>query len=77
MEQVSSALLERFFSEGKTFSQVQEELLKLFPGQRGFSIISIKRFCKKHGISPRLSQQTVQTLVSDAVEEVRNVIQAF
>jgi len=74
MEQVPPALLERFFSNGKTFSKVQEELKKLFPGQRGFSIISIKRFCRKHGISPRLSRESLQTAVSEAVDEVRKYI---
>jgi len=75
MEQVPPALLERFFFlTERLFSKVQEELKKLFPGQRGFSIISIKRFCRKHGISPRLSRESLQTAVSEAVDEVRKYI---
>ena len=43
---------------------------KQYPGERGFSVPSIKPFSSKNGISSRISTQFVSSLVSGAVKEV-------
>jgi len=70
MDQIEPEFVENLFSEGKTYKEVQLVLQNLFPGERGFSIISIKRYCHKHALSPRVQRQAVQEMVSQSVEEV-------
>ena len=61
------------FLEQKTYEDVKAILQDMFPGEEGFSTISIKRFCRKYGISPRVQQNRVQEMVSQSVEEVNTV----
>ena len=50
--------------EQKKYEDVKAILQDMLPGERGFSTISIKRFCRKYGISPRIQQNRVQEMVS-------------
>ena len=45
----------------------------MFPGEKGFSTILIKHFCRKYGITPRVQQNQVREMVSQSVEEVTTV----
>ena len=59
--------------EQKTYEDVKAILHDMFPGERGFSAISIKRFCQKYGILQRAQQNRVQEMLSQSVEEVTTV----
>ena len=58
------------FKRGFTYQQVSDELKERYPGKRTFSVISIKRFYSKNGISSCISNYFVSSLVSAAVKEV-------
>ena len=62
------------FLEQKTYEDIKAVLQDMFPGERGFLTISIKCFCQKHGISPRVQQNRVQEMISQSVEEVTTVL---
>ena len=53
--------------EQKKYEDVKAILQDMLPGERGFLTISIKRFCRKYGISPRIQQNRVQEMVSLSV----------
>ena len=59
-----------FFSQKKTYDEISKILQLRYPGERGFSVKSVKRFCKNHGISPRISQNHIEQIVANAVDEV-------
>lgn len=56
----------------KTHAQVAEELQDAFPGERGFSTRSVRRFCDRHDIHSRsqLSEQQIDTAVASAISKV-------
>ena len=70
---VTPEFIAGLFLEQKTYEDVKAILQDMFPGERGFSTISIKRFCQKYGISPRVQQNRVQEMVSQSVEGVTTV----
>ena len=75
MENVERSLIERFFEEGKTYEQIKNILQDFYPGERGFSVISIKRYCRKHNLSPRTDEKYIDEIVAEAVDEVN--LQSF
>jgi len=70
MNGIDPVELENFFKERKTYEDIRIILQGRYPGERGFSTKSIKRFCKKNGLSPRISQTFVDNIVSNGVEQV-------
>lgn len=58
------AVCELIENENKTFEEVSEILQSIFPNERGFSIKSVKRFCKGHTISRR------QQIEDDDLDEI-------
>ena len=70
MERLDANEIVQFFKQKKTYEEISILLQNRFPGQKGFSVTSIKRFCKNHGISPRVSSNYVEEVVGAAVEEV-------
>ena len=59
-------------AEGKSYREISECLHTMFPGYRGFSDRSIRRFCEKRGIhrSARLKGSDLNRVVATAVKEV-------
>ncbi|XP_066930020.1 uncharacterized protein [Clytia hemisphaerica] len=55
---------------GNTYHQISQILKDNYPGERGFSVPSIKLFCKKNGLSSKVSQEQVNEMVRVAVDEV-------
>lgn len=74
MERVTPEEIMQFFVEKKTYQDISVILQNRFPEERGFSVTSIKRFCKSNGLSPRMSNAFVNDIVSKAVEEVCIII---
>ena len=70
MENIGEDYLISLFQEGKTYEDISIILQNNNPGARGFSVRSIKRYCRRCGISPRVSQPAVEDLVRNAVREV-------
>ena len=70
---VTPEFIAGLFLEQKTYEDVKAILQDMFPGERGFSTILIKRFCRKYGILPRAQQNRVQEMLSQSVEEVTTV----
>lgn len=67
-------LVEKWVKEGKTYEMISEELHKLYPGLRwGMSARSVRRFCSKNNIK-RITEDELDDLVSDAVEQVNAAI---
>ena len=70
MDRVGKGQVIEMFKRGFTYQQVSDELKERYPGKRTFSVISIKRFYSKNGISSCISNYFVSSLVSAAVKEV-------
>ena len=70
MDRVGKEQVIEMFKRGFTYQQVSDELKKRCPGKRRFSVPSIKRFGSKNGISSRISNHFVLSLVSAAVKGV-------
>ena len=70
MNTVDKQYIVQLLGERKTYQDIRDILTEEYPGVRGFSVESVNKFCKKNGLSSRRSQQTLDTLVSDAVKEV-------
>lgn len=59
-----------FFSQKKTDEEISNILQSRYPGERGYFVKSIKRYCKEKGLSPRVSQVHLEQFVATAVQEV-------
>ena len=70
MDRVGKEQVIEMLKRGFTYQQVSDELKERYPGKRTFSVISIKRFYSKNGISSCISNYFVSSLVSAAVKEV-------
>ena len=70
---VTPEFIAGLFLEQKMYEDVNAILQNTFPGEREFSTISIKRFCQKYGISPRVQQNRFQEMLSQSVEVVTKV----
>ena len=55
-----------------THQQISDELKSSFPGERGFSLRSIERFCSEKGIKKitDIDDQQLDKIISDAVMQV-------
>ena len=70
IDRVGKEQVIEMFKRGFTYQQVSDELKERYPGKRTFSVLSIKRFYSKNGISSCISNYFVSSLVSAAVKEV-------
>ena len=70
---VTPEFIAGLFLEQKMYEDVNAILQNTFPGEREFSTISIKRFCRKYGISPRVQKNRFQEMLSQSVEVVTKV----
>lgn len=59
-------------NEQWTHARLSTYLQQLYPGERGFSVRSLVRFCQEKVIhkTPRLSGQELEELVADNVDKV-------
>ena len=59
-------------AEGRTYSEISEELRLTHRSARGFSVRSIERFCEEHSIrrSGRLGKNDLNKIVAAAVTQV-------
>ena len=71
MENFDTEFIATLFNKGKTVEEVSLILRDMYPNKRGLSTRSLKRYCAKRGISRSITQNTLDNLVAEAVEEVR------
>ena len=73
MDQVNAAAVRAMVAEGLTHKAISARLSAKNPGQRGFSEMSVRRFCAKHNITLRsgLSQTELNRMVYEAIRDVR------
>ena len=71
MDKVDFDFFCQLLKENLCYAEISEILKKNYPNVRGFSVPSIKNFCKKNGLSSRISQNDVNKMVRAAVEEVK------
>ena len=62
--------INELISEGKTYEEMSNILQRRFPGQRGFSVRTIKRFCSVNQLSTVKSAEFIENEVKEAVDEV-------
>ena len=77
MDRIDFEIFCRLLNEHHTYAEISEILKQQYPGERGFSVSSIKLFCKKQGLSSRLSKENVSDMVRAAVEEVLFLISFY
>ena len=75
MDRVAPEVILSFFQEGRTYADISKILQNMYPGERGFSVRVVKRYCKQHGLSPRVTQPYLEQAIAGAVEEVHIFIQ--
>ena len=69
MDQVSAEFIIELFRKNEPDEDISDILRQRFSGSKGFSVTSIKPFCKKNHISPRVSKEYLGEVVSKAVDE--------
>jgi len=67
---VSREEVEVLISAGMTYGQISDQLQRHYQGQRGYSVKSVKRFCKRHNLTTRIPKRVLQDEISAAIEEV-------
>ena len=55
-----------------TYRQLSNHLLQAYPGERGFSVRSLQRFCAANDIkkTARISDSALNQVVTDAIAKV-------
>ena len=61
---------------GSSYKEISEELRALFPGVRGLSVKSLKRFCNSHHLhaTSRISDNALDILVACGIGMVRGTL---
>lgn len=63
----------------KTHQQISDELMQLYPGVRGLSARSVRRFCDRHNIhsTSLLSNEDLDRVVLSSIAKVQNLVEQF
>ncbi|XP_062522947.1 uncharacterized protein LOC134197618 [Corticium candelabrum] len=71
MDEVDEDFVRKRVEEGNSHAVISEELQTMFPGLRGLSERSVRRFCTDRGLGRRcsLTKEELERRVSDAVSE--------
>ena len=72
LEVLEALIREKVESEKWSHRRLSTYLQQLYPGERGFSVRSLERFCSAKGIhkTSRLSEPEIDTAVSDNITKV-------
>ena len=71
MDKIDSNFFCQLLKKNLCYAEISEIMKKNYPNVRGFSAPSMKNFCKKNGLSSRISQDDVNEMVRVAAEEVK------
>ena len=63
-------------NEQWTYARLSTYLQQLYPGERGYSIHSLERFCQAKDIykASKLSEQELEDLVADNIDKVGSTV---
>ena len=61
MDCVGKEKVIEMFKKGFTYQQISDEFKERYPGERRFSVPSIKLFCSSNGITSRIEAINIQT----------------
>lgn len=69
---IHALISRRVKEERKTQREISEELKTMYPGVRGLSVRSVRRFCEKHNIhsTSLLSDEDLDKVVCSSVAKV-------
>ena len=70
MDRISAEFIIELFKKNKSYEDISDILRQRFPSLEGFSVASIKRFCKKNRTSSLVPKEYLGEIVSKAVDEV-------
>ena len=72
LDRFQDFIREKVERDHATHHQISEELTRTFPGERGFSARSVRRFCQENNIhkTSRMSAPEVKSAVQEAVLKV-------
>ena len=70
MESLQVGDVEELIKAGSSYEEISNTLKTRFPGKRGFSVRSIKRFCSANGLSTRVQTEFIVNEVTKAINEV-------
>lgn len=75
LEEFEDFVRQKVIIEKCTHKQVSDQLQQSFPGEKGFSVRSIERFCSEKGIKklPDIDDQELDEVVSSAVLQVESL----
>lgn len=62
--------LSQLLNDKKSHKEISDIFKSMYPGVRGLSERSVKRFCSKHNMTSRKSQEEINRLTASAVREV-------
>ena len=79
LDRFEGLIRQKVESDRATHAQISAELLAMFPGERGFSVWNVKRFCQERNIhkTSRLPEAEVESAVQAAVQKVHHTRIAF
>ena len=69
MDSVPLLHVEYLIKSGLTYNEVSEELMRTYPGVRGLSARTVRRYCHVNGIS-HLNTSEIESLAVEAIYEV-------
>ena len=69
---IEAVVRDKIKQQRKSHGEVSAELQQLYPGVRGLSCMSVRRFCTQHGIhrTARVDDATLDQIVSLNVDKV-------
>ena len=72
LDELEDFVREKIKVEKYTHKQLSNELQMSFPGEKGFSLRSVERFCSDKGIKKMsdVSEEELETILSEAVLQV-------
>ena len=70
METLNKDFIKSLLQQNYSLKDISVLLENKYPNIRGFSLRSVERYCNIHGLSSRLKKETLESIVSDAVQEV-------
>ena len=70
MEEVSEDIVRSLLVLGKTYKEISDELLQLYPSiRRGLSVRSVRRYILKHNLKD-ITLQDKRLAVEESIQEV-------
>ena len=72
LEALKDLIREKIEKDRWTHRQLSDHLVQAYPGERGFSVRSLQRFCAENDIhkTERIDESALNQVVTDAIAKV-------